>query len=327
MKTLINTLLSAVTTSVFTAAIAAGDPLPSWNDGPTKTAIIEFVNATTDKQSPHFVPLEQRIATFDQDGTLWVEQPLYTQLVFAFDRVKALSNQHPEWKTKEPFKSVLANDTAAIAKFNLQDLEAILAATHSGMSVASFQAIVTEWLSTAKHPRWNRPYTELIYQPMLEVMQLLRANGYKTYIVTGGGQAFVRVYSNQVYGIPINQVIGSSIKTQYEEGAILNRMPKLLLYNDLSGKPEDIYLFLGAPPQAAFGNSIGDKPMLEYTQTGQGKHLLMLVHHDDGVREYAYDVSSKIGTFPEALKEEAQKNGWLIISIKNDWKRIFPFDK
>ena len=313
------------------AIAATHDPLPSWNEGPTKTAILAFVKASTDKNDPDFVPPEQRIATFDQDGTLWVEQPLYTQAVFALDRIKALSLKHPEWKNKEPYQSIIANDKAAIAKFTLKDLHAILVATHSGMTVESFQEIVKEWLSKAKHPRWNKPYTALIYQPMLEVMQLLRANGYKTYIVTGGGQAFVRVYSNEVYGVALDKVIGSAIETQYGYdklgNGILNRIPKLLLNNDLSGKPEDIYLFLSAHPQAAFGNSNGDKQMLEYTQAGQGRHLLMLVHHDDAVREYAYDSKSKIGTFSEALASEAQKKGWLIISIKNDWKRIFPFDK
>jgi phosphoserine phosphatase len=311
------------------------DPLPSWNDGRAKQAIFEFVRTTTDSASPSFVTPENRLATFDQDGTTWVEQPIYTQVMFALDRVVVLAPQHPEWRTTEPFKSVLAGDRAAIARFTIEDLESIAFATHAGMSVEAFAEIVENWMAKAKNPRWNRPYTELIYQPMLEVMRYLRCNGYKTYMVTGGGQEYVRTYSERVYGIPADQVIGSALGTQftYENGhVVLMRPSKLLLYNDLSGKVENIYLFLGRPPQAAFGNSIGDQQMLEYTQ-GAGKHtLMMLVSHDDADREYAYGPAqglpaTQFGTFTQALYDQAKANGWIVTSMKNDWKRIFPFEK
>ncbi len=251
------------------------DPLPSWSDGPAKQAIVKSVTMATTEGNPEFVPPGARFATFDQDGTLWVEQPMYTQLVFALDRVAALAPQHPAWKTTEPFKSVLAGDRAAIAKFTIKDLEEILLATHTGMTTGQFTAIVKDWLAHARDPRWRRPYTDLVYQPMLEVMRYLRANGYKTYIVTGGGQAFVRTYAEQTYGVPPEQVIGSALETQFtynaEGDAILMRPPKLLINNDFSGKAEDIYLFIGGPPQAAFGNSPGDRQMLDYTQSsGKG---------------------------------------------------------
>ncbi len=311
------------------------DPLPSWNDGPAKQAILEFVHATTDRASPDYVPPEDRLATFDQDGTTWVEHPNYTQLIFALDRVVALAPQHPEWKTTDPFKSVLAGDKAAMARFTMKDYEAIVFATHTGMSVKAFADIVKDWIVKAKHPRWKRPYTELVYQPMLEVMSLLRATGYKTYIVTGGGQDFVRTYSERVYGIPRDQVIGSALETEfsYNNGhMVLMRPPKLLLNNNFSGKPENIYLFLGGPPRAAFGNSTGDREMLEYTQGGSKRSLMMLVLHDDGKREYAYGPAqdlppTQVGTFTQTLYDEAKSKGWIVISMKNDWKRIFAFEK
>jgi phosphoglycolate phosphatase-like HAD superfamily hydrolase len=312
----------------------AEDPLSSWNDGPAKQAILDFVKATTDKASTKYVPPEARIATFDQDGTTWVEYPMYTQMIFALDRVVALAPQHPDWKTTEPFKSVLAGDKAAMAKFTKKDLERIIFATHTGMTVDTFQATVKDWIAKAKNPRWKRLYTELVYQPMLEMMRYLRANGYKTYIVTGGGQAFVRVYAEQVYGIPPEQVIGSAVETQFayaKDGkGILMRPPKLLLNNNFSGKPEDIYLFTGRRPQAAFGNSTGDRQMLEYAQVSGAAALMMLVLHDDGKREYAYGPAAglpaaKVGTFTQALYDEARKNGWIVISMKKDWKKIFAF--
>jgi phosphoglycolate phosphatase-like HAD superfamily hydrolase len=306
------------------------DPLPSWKEGPAKKAIVEFVQATTDKASPKYVPAEQRIATFDNDGTLWVEQPLYTQVVFALDRVIALAPQHPEWKTKEPFKAILEGDREAMAKFSKKDLLEIAGATHSGMTTEQFHALAKEWLATAKHPRYKRLYTECVYQPMLEVMAYLRANDFKTYIVTGGGQAFVRTFSQQVYGIPLNQVIGSAAKLKYtyrDSQPIMLRLPALLLLDDEEGKPEDIELFIGRKPLAAFGNSDGDRQMLEWTQSGAGARLMMLVHHDDAEREYAYGAKSKIGTFSEALMAEANKRGWTVISMKNDWQRVFPFGK
>ena len=312
------------------------DPLASWNDGPAKSAIRAFVRATTDRASPKFVLPAERIATFDQDGTLWVEHPMYTQVIFAFDQVVALAPRHPEWKTTAPFKAVLAGDKAAMAKFGLKDLEQIFVATSTGMDVEEFRTEASNWLAQAKQPRWNRPYTELIYQPMLELMGYLRANGYKTYIVTGGGQEFVRAYAQQVYGIPPEQIIGSAIETEFkyaEDGkAVLMRPPKLLLNDNFSGKPQDIYLFTGRRPYAAFGNSTGDRQMLEYTQAGDGARLMMLVLHDDASREYAYGPAtglpdSKVGTFAQGLYDEAKTGGWNVISMKNDWKRVFPFEK
>ena len=267
---------------------AQTDPLPSWNNGAAKQAILNFVHTTTDQSGPNYVPPDQRFATFDQDGTTWVEHPIYTQVAFTLDRVRELAPQHPEWKTTEPFKSVITGDKAAMAKFTMKDFETIFAATQSGMTVEAFQTIAKDWLATAKDPRWHRPYTELIYQPMLEVLQYLRANGYRTYIVTGGGQDFVRAYAQQVYGIPPEQIIGSAVATKYTYDAagkgVLVRPPKLLLNNNFSGKPEDIYLFIGRHPEAAFGNSTGDQQMLEYTQAGSGATLEMIVLHDDAAR-------------------------------------------
>jgi phosphoserine phosphatase len=330
-------VILAISAFILTSVVitfAQTDPLPSWNSGAAKQSIIDFVRVTTDQSSPKFVPPEQRIATFDQDGTLWVEHPMYSQLMFALDQVGVLAPKHPEWKTTEPFKSVLTGDRAAMAKFTMKDLEAIVFATHTGMSVADFQATVKDWTTKAKDPRWKKPFTDLVYQPMLEVMQFLRANGYRTYIVTGGGQEFVRTYAEQVYGVPPEQVIGSALETQYtydkQGNGLLMRSPKLLLNNNLSGKPEDIYLFIGRRPAAAFGNTSGDQQMLEYAQAGQGASLMMLVLHDDATREYAYGPAtglpnSKVGTFSQSLYDEAKKSGWVVISMKNDWKQIFAF--
>jgi phosphoserine phosphatase len=311
------------------------DPLPSWNDGAAKSAIVAFVKATTDSSSKDFVRPQDRIATFDQDGTLWVEHPMYTQLAFVLSRLAELAPQHPEWKTSEPFKSTLAGDLAAFANFTMADLETLVAASHAGMSTDDFSGIVSDWLAKASHPRWKRPYTELVYEPMLEVMQYLRANGFTTYIVTGGGQAFVRVYAERVYGSSPEHVIGSSLETKFEYDAdgkaVLMRPPKLLLYNDLAGKPEDIYLFLGRAPRAAFGNSTGDQQMLEYTQAAGGARLMALVLHDDPEREYSYgpeagQTDTKFGAFTRALYDQATTKGWVIVSVKRDWKRVFAFD-
>ena len=312
-------------------ARAADDPLPSWNDGPARQAIVEFVEAVTTEGGADFVPPEDRIATFDQDGTLWVEHPLYGQAMFALERVGALAPEHPEWKDQEPFKAVLTGDRAAMAKFTEQDWERIIAATHAGMTNDAFQEIVEAWLAKAKDPRFKRPYTELVYQPMLEVMDYLRANGFRTYIVTGGGQEFVRVYSEEVYGVPVEQVVGSSIATKYEyqDGKpVLMREPKVFFIDDKVGKPIGINLFIGKRPYAAFGNSGGDREMLEWTGAGDGARLKMLVLHDDAEREYAYGPAnglpdSKVGTFPQALADEAKAKGWVVISMKNDWKTIF----
>ena len=318
------------------AATAVADPLPSWNDGTAKLAIVDFVKATTEKSNPKFVPAEDRIATFDQDGTTWVEQPMYSQVLFAFDRVVALAPQHPEWKTKQPFKAIVAGDKEAIAKFSMKDIEVLFAVTSTGMTAEEFPPIVKDWLATAKHPRFERPYPQMVYQPMLEVMRYLRDNGYKTYIVTGGGQEFVRAYAQQVYEIPPEQIVGSALETKYEynkdgQGELM-RDPKILLNNNFAGKAEDIHLFIGRHPKAAFGNSTGDQQMLEYTQAGGGASLEMLVLHDDATREYAYGPAqglpdSKVGTFTQALYDEAKAKGWTVISMKNDWKQIFAWEK
>ena len=313
----------------------AQDPLSSWNEGPAKQAILAFVKDTTEKSSPKYVEPADRIATFDQDGTLWTEHPLYGQAMFALDRVVKMAPQHPEWKQKEPFKSVLAGDHAAMAKFTEGDWMQIIAATHAGMSTEAFQGLVKDWLATAKAPRFDRPFTELIFQPMLEVMQYLRANGFRTYIVTGGGQEFVRVYSERVYGVPPEQVVGSSIVTTYDNKnskPVLMREPKVFFIDDGPGKAIGINLFIGKRPYAAFGNTAGDAQMLEWTQAGDGARLEMLVLHDDAKREYAYGPAANlpdthVGTFSEALLTEATKNAWIVISMKNDWTRIFPFDQ
>jgi hypothetical protein len=318
------------------AASATADPLPSWNDGPAKKAITDFVKTTTDKNNQNFVASDDRIATFDQDGTTWVEQPIYSQVLFAFDRVGEMAPQHPEWKTKMPFKAIVTGDKEAMAKFTLKDIELIAMTTHTGMTAEAFTPLVTDWMAKANHPRFDKPYPQMVYQPMLEVMKYLRDNGYRTYIVTGGGQDFVRAYAQQVYGIPPEQIIGSALDTQYaynKDGqGILMRDPKLLLNNNGAGKAEDIYLFIGRHPKAAFGNSTGDQQMLEYTQAAGGASLEMLVLHDDAQREYAYGPAtglpdSKVGTFTQALYDEAKSKGWTVISMKNDWKRIFAWEK
>ena len=316
------------------AASPAADPLPSWNDGPAKQAIMNFVHVTTDPSSPQFVPAEQRLATFDQDGTLWVEHPIYTQFVFVLSQIAAMAPQHPAWKTTPPFKAVLERDEAAMAKFTQKDLVTLLATTSTGVSIDAFRASAKAWIAQARDRRWKRHYNELIYQPMLEAMRYLRDNGYKTYIVTGGGQEFVRAFSMETYGVPVDQVIGSTGETKFVEKngqTTLMKLPKLQLNNDKSGKPEDIYLFIGRKPQAAFGNTAGDQQMLEYAQSSPGAHLEMLVLHDDATREYAYGPANglpntKVGTFTQNLYNLAKTNGWVVISMKDDWKRIFPFD-
>jgi phosphoglycolate phosphatase-like HAD superfamily hydrolase len=338
-RTLLSTLaalpaLSGLSLPAAQAQLPA-DPLALWNEGPSKQAILDFVRATTDPASPKLAPPEERIATFDQDGTLWVEHPIYSQLIYCFDRVPAVVKAKPAFVKVEPFKTVLSGDREAIAKLPLRGLEEIAMATLSGMTVEEFDAEVQKWLAAAKDPRWKRPYTDLTYQPMQDVLSYFRANGYKTYIVTGGGQDFVRQYSERVYGIPPEQVVGSAGDTTYgydKDGKpILTKDPKLLLNNDNAGKPEGIHLQIGRRPHAAFGNSSGDRQMLEYTGAGDGARLMMLVLHDDAQREYAYGPAqglpdTKVGTFPPALYDEAKKNGWSVISMKNDWKRIFAFE-
>jgi phosphoglycolate phosphatase-like HAD superfamily hydrolase len=316
-------------------ATTSGDLLPSWNDGPAKQAIFDFVRATIDRSSPRYVFPENRIAVFDQDGTLWVEHPMYTQVVYCLERVPAVVVKRPELKNVEPFKTVLSGNREAMAKLSMPDLEKILAATLTGMTVEDFNAEAKKWLEAAKHPRWNRLYTELAYQPMLEVLRYLRDNAYKTYIVTGGGQDFVRVYAEKVYGIPPEQVVGTAGGTKYgyaKDGTpFLTKEAKLLLNDNNAGKPEGIHLMIGRRPYAAFGNSTGDRQMLEWTGAGAGARLKMLVLHDDAAREYAYGPAqglpdSKVGTFTQALYDEAKKDGWTVISMKNDWKRIFAFE-
>jgi phosphoglycolate phosphatase-like HAD superfamily hydrolase len=310
------------------------DALGSWNEGPAKQAILDFVRATTDTSSRTFVAPEDRIATFDQDGTMWVEHPVYCQAMFALDRVHALSPQHPEWRNHEPFQAVLSNNMAAIAKFSERDWAEIVFLTHSGMSQAEFLDVVRQWLATARHPRFKRLYTDLVYQPMREVMDHLRANGFKTYIVTGGGQDFVRAYAQRVYGVPPEQVVGSSLVTKLatKNGRPeVMRLPKLFLNDDHAGKVIGIDLFIGKRPCAAFGNSDGDREMLEWTDAGEGARLKMLVHHDDEQREYAYGPAgglpdTTVGTFSQALLDEAKSRSWTVISMKNDWKRIFAFE-
>lgn len=327
-------LAVALGVAVASRALAAPDPLPSWNDGPAKQAILAFVKETTEQGSPKFVPPEERIATFDQDGTLWVEQPVYSQLAYCFARVPDVVEQKPELANEEPFRTVLSGDRAAIAKLGMPDLMKILAATLTGMTVDRFRTEARRWLETAKDARWKRPYTELTYQPMQEVMRYLRGAGYKTYIVTGGGQDFVRVYSEATYGVPPEQVVGTAGETRfgYDAGGkpILTKEPRLLLNDDKAGKPEGIHLMIGRRPQLAFGNSAGDREMLEYTTAGEGARLGLLVLHDDAAREYAYGPAaglpdSKVGAFPQTLLDEAKKRGWIVVSMKNDWQRIFSF--
>jgi phosphoglycolate phosphatase-like HAD superfamily hydrolase len=317
------------------AQVTPSGPLASWKDGAAKAAILDFVRTTTDQASAKFVPPEERIATFDQDGTLWVEHPIYTQIVYCLDRVSVLATQKPELRRIEPFKTVLSGDREAMAKLSMHDLETILAATLTGMPVEEFQADAKKWIESAKHPRWKRLYTDLVYQPMIEVLQYMRANGYKTYIVTGGGQDFVRAYSQRVYGIPPEQVVGTAGGTKFgydKDGKpFLTKEPKLLLNDDKAGKPQGIHLMIGRRPRAAFGNSAGDREMLEYTGSGDGARLMMLVMHDDAQREYAYGPAqglpdTKIGTFPQALYDEAKKDGWTVISMKNDWAKMFAFE-
>lgn len=330
-------LLSLVMFATWGApAIAQTDPLPSWSDGDAKRAIVKFVQMTTDKSSKQFVPPAERVATFDQDGTLWVEQPMYTQLRYSLERVPAVVKAKPALANQEPFKTVMSGNQAAIAKLSMADLEKILAATLTGMTVEEFQADVKQWLATAKDPRWKRRYTELTYVPMIELVKYLRANGYKTYIVTGGGQDFVRVYAEDAYGIPPEHVVGTAGGTTYgyDKGGrpMLTKDPKLLLNDNDAGKPAGIHLMIGRRPVAAFGNSTGDRQMLEYSKAGDGERLAMLVLHDDAKREYAYGPArglpeTKVGAFPQALYDEAAKRGWIVISMKNDWKRIFGFEK
>lgn len=312
-------------------ACRAEDPLPSWNEGPAKQAVINLVTATTTEGGADFVAPEDRIATFDQDGTMWVEHPVYPQSLFALDRIAALAPQHPEWQTEEPFRTVLSGEKEAIAKFTGKEWLQIVAVTHAGMDAAEFETLVRDWLPTSKNPVLGRgPVTSLTYQPMQEAMQYLRANGFRTYIVTGGGQEFVRSYARDIYGVQPWQVVGSSIVMEYKlaDGKpVLDRTPKVFFVDDGPGKAVGINLFIGQRPQIAFGNSDGDREMLEWTTAGSGKRLGLLVLHDDATREFAYGPANglpdtKVGAFSQSLMDEAKAKDWQVISMKNDWKTV-----
>jgi phosphoglycolate phosphatase-like HAD superfamily hydrolase len=307
-------------------ADGAPDPLPSWKAGPVKASIVNFVSAVTDGTGPGYVSPAERIATFDNDGTLWSERPVYFQLLFAIDRIKALAPQHPEWKTQQPFQAVLENDMDALADAGEKGLLQLVMASHAGMTTAEFSQIVTDWLATAQHSRFKRPYTELVYQPMLELLDYLRDNDFKTFIVSGGGIEFMRPWVEAVYGIPPEQVVGSSIKTQFEmrDGVpVLVRLPEVNFIDDKAGKPVGINEYIGRRPIAAFGNSDGDLQMLQWTAAGDGPRFMLIVHHTDAEREWVYDRDSHIGRLDKALVE-ANKNGWTVVDMKQDWKRIYP---
>jgi phosphoglycolate phosphatase-like HAD superfamily hydrolase len=322
------TLVAAALAVASTTFVAQGgdDPLPSWNDNAPKRSIIAFVEQVTKEGLPDFVPPNERIATFDNDGTLWAEQPMYFQFLFAMDRIKALAPQHQEWKTKEPFKSVVAGDMKGLLASGEKAFLQIIARTHAGMTTAEFEQIVRDWFKTARHPRFNRPYNQLVYQPMLELLAYLRANGFKTFVVSGGGVEFMRVFASEAYGIPPDQIVGSMGKLKYEMHngkPVIIKLPEVLFIDDKQGKPEGIQNFIGQRPIFAFGNSDGDQQMLEWTAAGSGARFMALVHHDDAEREWAYDRKSRIGTLDKAW-DEAVAKGWTVLSMKDDWKTIFP---
>lgn len=310
-------------------AQSARDPLPAWNDGQAKESIVAFVAKVTKEDSPDFVPLAERIATFDNDGTLWAEQPMYIQLVFALDRVKAMAPQHPEWKDQQPFKAAIEGDMKTLADSGEHGMLELVSVTHAGMTTEEFHKIVTDWLATARHPRFNRLYTELVYQPMLELVAYLRANGFKTFIASGGGVEFMRPWTEKVYGIPAEQVLGSSIKTKFEMRngrPTLFRLPQVNFIDDKAGKPVGINEHVGHRPIAAFGNSDGDLEMLQWTTMAGGLRFGMIIHHTDAEREYAYDRNSPFGRLDKAL-DAAALNKWSVVDMKKDWKVIFPFEK
>jgi phosphoserine phosphatase len=330
-----NLIVAAFVGAVAFSTIAfANDPLPSWNGGKAKQSIVNFVGKVTKADSPDFVPIQQRIATFDNDGTLWCEQPLPVQLFFALDRVRALAPQHPDWRNKEPFASLLKGDLKTALAGGDRALLELVMATHAGMTTEEFEQIVKDWLATAKHPRFKKPYTECVYQPMLELLAYLQANGFKIFIVSGGGIEFMRPWAEKVYGIPPEQVVGSSIKTRFEirDGKpVLVRLPELNFNDDKADKTIGIHQHIGRRPIAAFGNSDGDRQMLEYTQGGSGARFMLLVLHDDPAREYAYGPAQglpdvKMGAFTPGLYERTKRHGWIVVSMKNDWKRVFTFE-
>jgi phosphoglycolate phosphatase-like HAD superfamily hydrolase len=310
-------------------ARAQPDPLPSWNESAAKKSITDFVARVSAQGQPDFTPTAERIATFDNDGTLWCEQPIYFQAAFAFDRVRALAPQHPEWKTKQPFKALLDNDMKALASTGEKGLLEIIAATHAGMTTEEFPKTVLGWIATARHPRFNRPYTELVYQPMIELLAYLRANGFKTFIVSGGGIEFMRPWAEKVYGIPPEQVVGSSGVTKFQIGPdgkpALLKLAKVEFIDDGPGKPAGINRFIGRRPVFAFGNSDGDLQMLQWTAAGSGARFMGIVHHTDAEREYAYDRDSHVGKLDKAL-DEGRAKGWTIVDMKQDWKKVFAFE-
>jgi len=321
-------ILSGAAVPALKPAQAQSDPLPSWNDGASKRAITEFVARVTRQGGPDFVPPAERIATFDNDGTLWVEHPMYVQLAFALDRVKALAPLHPEWKETQPFKAVLEGDMKTLGESGEHGMAELVMATHAGMTTEEFEKIVTDWLATARDARFKRPYTELSYLPMIELLAYLRANGFKTFIVSGGGVEFMRPWTERVYGVPSEQVVGSSIKTRFQmrDGMPeLFRLPELNFIDDKAGKPVGINEFIGRRPIAAFGNSDGDLEMLQWTTMSGGARLGLLVHHTDALREYAYDRNTAFGRLDKAL-DVAAMNHWVVVDMKNDWKRIFAFE-
>ena len=316
--------------SVLAAAqpLAAQDPLPSWNDTGPRKAILDFIARTTAPGSPGFVPPAERIATFDNDGTLWAEQPMYFQLAFALDRVRSLAPQHPEWRTREPFPSLLAGDLKAALAGGERSILEIVMATHAGMTTDEFAKAVDDWTKTARHPKTGRAYTEMVYQPMLELLAFLRQSGFKTFIVSGGGIDFMRVWAEGVYGIPPEQVVGSSIGTKFEmrpTGPVLLREPKVDFVDDGPGKPVGIDAHIGRRPVLACGNSDGDLQMLQWTAAGAGARFMGIVHHTDAAREWAYDRTSQVGKLDKAL-DEALARGWTVVDMKADWRRVFPFD-
>ena len=307
-------------------ALALADPLPSWRDGPSRTAITTFVESVTDENSPDFVPEAQRIATFDNDGTLWSEQPLYFQAIFAIDRVKALASSHPEWKTEEPFASILKGDLQGALSGGESAVISMIMATHANMTTDEFADITTQWMETARHPATGRRYSGMVFQPMLELLGYLRSNGFKTFIVSGGGIEFMRPWTEAVYGIPPEQVVGSSIRTQYVlrgEGPVFERQPELFFFDDKEGKPVAINHHIGRRPILAVGNSDGDFQMLEYTTTGEGARLGVIIHHTDAQREWAYDRESHIGRLGRGL-DEADERGWIVVDMKDEWATIYP---
>jgi phosphoglycolate phosphatase-like HAD superfamily hydrolase len=319
-------LAVGIIASLCTGALAQADPLPSWNDGAVKKSIADFVARVTTQGGPDFIAVPERIATFDNDGTLWTEQPYYFQFAFALDRIKAMAPQHPEWKNKQPFKALLERDKQALAAAGEKGLIEILEATHTGMTTEEFSRAVIDWTQTARHPRFNRPYTELVYQPMLELLSYLRVNGFKTFIVSGGGIEFMRPWTERVYGIPPEQVVGSSGEVKFRIGADgkpeLLKIAKIEFVDDGPGKPVGINHFIGRRPIFAFGNSDGDLQMLQWTMAGKGLRFAGLVHHTDAAREYAYDRDSKVGKLDKAL-DEANAKGWAVVDMKRDWNKVF----